>query len=222
MDHPFSLNRRLLAEGLGTLLLVATVVGSGIMADALSNDVAISLLGNTIATGAILYVLITIFGPVSGAHFNPAVSFVFYLRGDLAGGMTLLYMIVQVCGGILGTWAAHAMFEVPILQISTVDRSGFGNCISEIIATFGLVFVIFTAISQNSKSIPMLVGLYISAAYWFTASTSFANPAVAIARSFSDTFAGIRPIELLMFIPAELCGAYVSIILVRWHYRGQK
>jgi glycerol uptake facilitator-like aquaporin len=113
------------------------------------------------------------------------------------------------------------MFEVPILRISTVDRSGFGNCISEIIATFGLVFVIFTAISQNSKSIPMLVGLYISAAYWFTASTSFANPAVAIARSFSDTFAGIRPIELLMFIPAELCGAYVSFILVRWIYRGQ-
>ena len=121
------------------------------MADALSNDVAISLLGNTIATGTILFVLITIFGPVSGAHFNPAVSFVFYLRGDLAGGMTLLYMIVQVCGGILGTWTAHAMFEVPILQISTVDRSGFGNCISEIIATFGLVFVIFTAISQNSN-----------------------------------------------------------------------
>jgi len=221
LDHPFSLNRRLFAEGLGTLLLVATVVGSGIMADTLSNDVAISLLGNTIATGAILFVLITIFGPVSGAHFNPAVSFVFYLRGDLAGGMTLLYMIVQIFGGILGTWAAHAMFEVPILQISSVDRSGFGNCVSEIIATFGLVFVIVTAISQNSKSIPMLVGLYISAAYWFTASTSFANPAVAIARSLSDTFAGIRPIELLMFIPAELCGAYVAFILVRWLYRGQ-
>jgi len=162
------------------------------MADSLSNDVAISLLGNTIATGAILFVLIKIFRPVSGAHFNPAVSFVFYLRGDLAGALTLLYMIVQI-------W----------------------NCISEIIATFGLVFVIVTAISQNSKSIPMLVGLYISAAYWFTASTSFANPAVAIARSLSDTFAGIRPIELLMFIPAELCGAYVAFILVRWLYRGQ-
>lgn len=165
--------------------------------------------------------LITIFGPVSGAHFNPAVSFVFYLRGDLAGAMTLSYIIVQICGGILGAWAAHAMFELPILQVSTVDRSGFGKCISEIIATFGLVFVILTAIQQNSKSIPMLVGLYISAAYWFTASTSFANPAVAIARSLSDTFAGIRPIELLMFIPAELCGAYVAFILVHWLYRDQ-
>ena len=191
------------------------------MADALSDDIAISLLGNTIATGAILFVLISIFGQVSGAHFNPAVSFVFYMRGDLAGAMAICYIIVQICGGILGTWAAHTMFEVPILQISTTDRSGFGNYISEIIATFGLVFVIFTAISQNSKSIPMLVGLYISAAYWFTASTSFANPAVAIARSLSDTFAGIRPIELLMFIPAELCGAYVAFILVRWLYRVQ-
>jgi glycerol uptake facilitator-like aquaporin len=161
---------------LGTLLLVATVVGSGIMADALSDDVAVSLLGNTIATGAILFVLITIFGPVSGAHFNPAVSFIFFLRGDLAGAVTLYYITVQIIGGILGTWAAHTMFEVPILQISTVDRSGFGNCVSEIIATFGLVFVIVTAISQKSKSIPMLVGMYISAAYWFTASTSFANP----------------------------------------------
>jgi len=203
------------------MLLVATIVGSGIMADALSNDVAISLLGNTIATGAILFVLITIFGPVSGAHFNPAVSFVFYLRGDLAGAMTLCYIIVQISGGILGTWAAHVMFEVPIVQISTVDRSGFGNYVSEIIATFGLVFIIVTAISQSSKSIPMLVGLYISAAYWFTASTSFANPAVAIARSLSDTFAGIRPNELLMFIPAELFGAFVAFILVRWLYRGQ-
>jgi glycerol uptake facilitator-like aquaporin len=221
LEHPFSLNRRLFAEGLGTLLLVATIVGSGIMADALSNDVAISLLGNTIATGAILFVLITIFGPVSGAHFNPAVSFVFYLRGDLAGAMALCYIIVQISGGILGTWAAHVMFEVPILQISTVERSGLGNYVSEIIATFGLVFVIVTAISQNSKSIPMLVGLYISAAYWFTASTSFANPAVAIARSLSDTFAGIRPIELLMFIPAELFGAFVAFILVRWLYRSQ-
>jgi len=221
LDGSFSLNRRLLAEGLGTLLLVATVVGSGIMADALSDDVAISLLGNTIATGAILFVLITIFGPVSGAHFNPAVSFVFYLRGELAGGLAFSYIAIQIFGGVLGTWIAHAMFEVPILQISTVDRSGFGNCVSEIIATFGLVFVIVTAIAQNSKSIPMLVGLYISAAYWFTGSTSFANPAVAIARSLSDTFAGIRPADLLMFIPAELCGAYIAFILGRWLYRGQ-
>jgi len=221
LDHSFSLSRRLFAEALGTLLLVATVVGSGIMADALSDDVAVSLLGNTIATGAILFVLITIFGPVSGAHFNPAVSFIFFLRGDLAGAMTLYYITVQIIGGILGTWAAHTMFEVPILQISTVDRSGFGNCVSEIIATFGLVFVIVTAISQKSKSIPMLVGMYISAAYWFTASTSFANPAVAIARSLSDTFAGIRPIELFMFIPAEFAGAYMAFIIGGWLYRAK-
>ena len=221
MDHSFFLSRRLFAEALGTLLLVATVVGSGIMADALSDDVAVSLLGNTIATGAILFVLITIFGPVSGAHFNPAVSFIFFLRGDLAGAVTLFYINVQIIGGILGTWAAHTMFEVPILQISTVDRSGFGNCVSEIIATFGLVFVIVTAISQKSKSIPMLVGMYISAAYWFTASTSFANPAVAIARSLSDTFAGIRPIELYMFIPAEFAGAYMAFIIGGWLYRAK-
>ena len=221
MKHAFSLNRRLLAEGLGTLILVATVVGSGIMADALSNDDAVSLLGNTIATGAILFALITILGPISGAHFNPAVSFIFFLRGDLSGRLVCFYVIVQILGGVIGTWAAHGMFELAILQVSTVDRSGFGNCISEIIATFGLVLVIILALSQNSKSIPMLVGMYISAAYWFTASTSFANPAVAIARSFTDTFAGIRPSELLMFIPAELCGAYVAFILARWLYRGQ-
>lgn len=221
MKHAFSLNRRLLAEGLGTLILVATVVGSGIMADALSNDDAVSLLGNTIATGAILFALITILGPISGAHFNPAVSFIFFLRGDLSRRLVCFYVIVQILGGVIGTWAAHGMFELPILQVSTVDRSGFGNCISEIIATFGLVLVIILALSQNSKSIPMLVGMYISAAYWFTASTSFANPAVAIARSFTDTFAGIRPSELLMFIPAELCGAYVAFILARWLYRGQ-
>lgn len=221
MKHAFSLNRRLLAEGLGTLILVATVVGSGIMADALSNDDAVSLLGNTIATGAILFALITILGPISGAHFNPAVSFIFFLRGDLSGRLVCFYVIVQILGGVIGTWAAHGMFELPILQVSTVDRSGFGNCISEIIATFGLVLVIILALSQNSKSIPMLVGMYISAAYWFTASTSFANPAVAIARSFTDTFAGIRPSELLMFIPAELCGAYVAFILARWLYHGQ-
>lgn len=221
MKHAFSLNRRLLAEGLGTFILVATVVGSGIMADALSNDDAVSLLGNTIATGAILFALITILGPISGAHFNPAVSFIFFLRGDLSGRLVCFYVIVQILGGVIGTWAAHGMFELPILQVSTVDRSGFGNCISEIIATFGLVLVIILALSQNSKSIPMLVGMYISAAYWFTASTSFANPAVAIARSFTDTFAGIRPSELLMFIPAELCGAYVAFILARWLYRGQ-
>jgi glycerol uptake facilitator-like aquaporin len=139
----------------------------------------------------------------------------------LAGAVTLYYITVQIIGGILGTWAAHTMFEVPILQISTVDRSGFGNCVSEIIATFGLVFVIITAISQKSKSIPMLVGMYISAAYWFTASTSFANPAVAIARSLSDTFAGIRPIELFMFIPAEFAGAYMAFIIGGWLYRAK-
>lgn len=182
------LQRRLVAEALGTCILVATVVGSGIMAETLTNDAALALLANTIATGAILVVLISCLGPISGAHFNPAVSLVFAFRRELPVGDTGLYALMQVIGGILGAVMAHAMFELPLLQSSTHVRTGGSQWFSEGVAAFGLVAVILAGIQFERKAVPMLVGLYITAAYWFTASTSFANPAVAVARSFTDTF----------------------------------
>ncbi|MER8869789.1 aquaporin family protein [Mesorhizobium sp. M0814] len=211
-----NLPRRLVAEALGTALLVATVVGSGIMADRLSNDVAVSLLGNTLPTGAILVVLITIFGPISGAHFNPAVTLVFALRREIETNAALAYVAAQIAGGIAGTLLAHAMFELPILQVSATVRTGSGQWIAELVAAFGLVFTILAGLRSRPDSIPWLVGLYITAAYWFTASTSFANPAVAIARAFSNTFAGIRPADLPGFIGAELLGALLAIALAGW------
>lgn len=211
-----NLPRRLAAEALGTALLVATVVGSGIMADRLSNDVAVSLLGNTLPTGAILVVLITIFGPISGAHFNPAVTLVFALRREIETNAALAYVAAQIAGGIAGTFLAHAMFELPILQVSATVRTGSGQWIAELVAAFGLVFTILAGLRSRPDSIPWLVGLYITAAYWFTASTSFANPAVAIARAFSDTFAGIRPADLPGFIGAELLGALLAMALAGW------
>ncbi|MER8954932.1 aquaporin family protein [Mesorhizobium sp. M0833] len=211
-----NLSRRLTAEALGTALLVATVVGSGIMADRLSNDVAVSLLGNTLPTGAILVVLITIFGPISGAHFNPAVTLVFALRREIETNAALAYVAAQIAGGIAGTLLAHAMFELPILQASATVRTGSGQWIAELVAAFGLVFTILAGLRSRPDSIPWLVGLYITAAYWFTASTSFANPAVAIARAFSNTFAGIRPADLAGFIAAELLGALLAMALAGW------
>ncbi|MER8395376.1 aquaporin family protein [Mesorhizobium sp. M1340] len=211
-----NLSRRLAAEALGTALLVATVVGSGIMADRLSNDVAVSLLGNTLPTGAILVVLITIFGPISGAHFNPAVTLVFALRREIETNAALAYVAAQIAGGIAGTLLAHAMFELPILQVSATVRTGSGQWIAELVAAFGLVFTILAGLRSHPDSIPWLVGLYITAAYWFTASTSFANPAVAIARAFSNTFAGIRPADLAGFIAAELLGALLAMALAGW------
>ncbi|MER9419949.1 aquaporin family protein [Mesorhizobium sp. M0306] len=211
-----NLSRRLVAEALGTALLVATVVGSGIMADRLSNDVAVSLLGNTLPTGAILIVLITIFGPISGAHFNPAVTLVFALRREIETNAALAYVAAQIAGGIAGTLLAHAMFELPILQVSATVRTGSGQWIAELVAAFGLVFTILAGLRSRPDSIPWLVGLYITAAYWFTASTSFANPAVAIARAFSNTFAGIRPADLPGFIGAELLGALLAMALAGW------
>lgn len=211
-----NLFRRLVAEALGTALLVATVVGSGIMADRLSNDVAVSLLGNTMPTGAILVVLITIFGPISGAHFNPAVTLVFALRREIETNAALAYVAAQIAGGIAGTFLAHAMFELPILQVSATVRTGSGQWIAELVAAFGLVFTILAGLRSRPDSIPWLVGLYITAAYWFTASTSFANPAVAIARAFSNTFAGIRPADLPGFIGAELLGALLAMALAGW------
>jgi glycerol uptake facilitator-like aquaporin len=210
------LPRRIVAEGLGTALLVATVVGSGIMADRLTDDVAVALLGNTLPTGAILIVLITILGPISGAHFNPAVTLVFALRREIEAKAALAYVAAQVAGGVAGTFLAHAMFELPILQASVTARTGTGQWTAEAVATFGLVFTILAGLRFRSDAIPWLVGLYITAAYWFTASTSFANPAVAIARAFSDTFAGIRPIDLPGFIAAEFLGAVIAMVFVGW------
>jgi len=212
----FDPSRRLAAEGLGTLLLVCTVVGSGIMAETLTADTAVALLGNTIPTGAILVVLITMLGPVSGAHFNPAVTLVFALRRDLPAGLALGYVAAQVAGGLAGAALAHMMFEQPALQISQNLRSGQGQWLAEGVATFGLVGTILAGIRFRAEAVPWLVGLYITAAYWFTASTSFANPAVAIARGITDTFSGIRPVDVPAFIAAEAAGALVALALFAW------
>jgi glycerol uptake facilitator-like aquaporin len=216
MMQAFNLQRRLVAEALGTALLVATVVGSGIMAETLTKDTAIALLGNTLPTGAILVVLITIFGPVSGAHFNPAVSLVFALRRELRARDASFYIAAQILGGIVGTIVAHGMFGLPFLDASLKIRTGGSQWFAEGIAAFGLIATILAGIRFNRPGVPWLVGLYITAAYWFTASTSFANPAVAIARSFTNTFSGIRPIDLPGFIVAELCGAVAGLIVMTW------
>jgi glycerol uptake facilitator-like aquaporin len=212
----FDLPRRLVAEALGTGLLVATVVGSGIMAETLTKDVALALLGNTLPTGAILVVLITIFGPISGAHFNPAVTLVFTLKGDLPAREGTLYVAAQIAGGIAGTIAAHLMFALPLIELSLKTRSGGSQWFAEGVAAFGLVATILAGIRFQRHAVPWLVGLYITAAYWFTASTSFANPAVAIARSLTNTFSGIRPADLPGFILAELAGAVVGLLVMSW------
>src|SRR6476620_2109882 len=218
----FDLPRRLAAEALGTALLVATVVGSGIMAETLTKDVALALLGNTLPTGAILVVLITVLGPISGAHFNPAVSLVFALKHELTARDTALYVGVQVVGGILGTMIAHGMFALPLLDASMKARTGGAQWFAEAVAAFGLVATILAGIRFQRAAVPWLVGLYITAAYWFTASTSFANPAVAIARSFTNTFSGIRPADLPGFITAESFGAILGMLLMTWLLRPEK
>jgi glycerol uptake facilitator-like aquaporin len=215
----FDLPRRLVAEALGTALLVAAVVGSGIMAEGLTKDVALALLANTLATGAILVVLIATLGPISGAHFNPAVTAVFALKRDLSWGEALLYVVAQVGGGIVGTMIAHAMFALPLLDASLRIRTGGAQWFAEGVAAFGLVATILAGLRFNRAAVPWLVGLYIVAAYWFTASTSFANPAVAIARSLTNTFSGIRPHDLPGFIMAELGGAVAALALVSWLLR---
>jgi glycerol uptake facilitator-like aquaporin len=216
----FDLPRRLTAEALGTALLVATVVGSGIMAESLTGDMALALLGNTLPTGAILVVLITILGPISGAHFNPAVSLVFALKRDLPPRDALVYVAGQIAGGIVGTITAHAMFALPLLDASLKARTGGAQWFAEAVAAFGLVATILGGIRFERAAVPWLVGLYITAAYWFTASTSFANPAVAIARSLTNTFSGIRPVDLPGFVAAELCGAVVGLVLMSWLLRA--
>ncbi|MEM9795749.1 MAG: MIP/aquaporin family protein [Pseudomonadota bacterium] len=208
--------RALAAEGLGTGLLVATVVGSGIMAARLTDDVALALLGNTLPTGAILVVLITIFGPISGAHFNPAVTLAMALRGAITAPVALTYMAVQISGSVLGTWLAHLMFEMPVFRTSTTIRTGAAQWLSEGVATFGLLLTILGGLRFRADAIPWLVGLYITAAYWFTASTSFANPAVAIARGLTDSFSGIRPVDVPAFVLAQLAGAICAVLVARW------
>ncbi|MBV9114647.1 MAG: aquaporin family protein [Hyphomicrobiales bacterium] len=216
----YSLTRRFAAEGLGTGLLVATVVGSGIMAETLTKDVALALLGNTLATGAILVVLITILGPISGAHFNPAVSLVFALKRELRAREALLYVTAQILGGLVGTIAAHLMFALPMLDASLKIRTGGAQWFAEAVAAFGLVATILAGIRFDRAAVPWLVGLYITAAYWFTSSTSFANPAVAIARSFTNSFSGIRPSDLPGFIVAELLGSLCGLALMSWLLRS--
>jgi len=215
--HPFSTGRRLFAEALGTALLLAIVVGSGIMGERLAggND-AIALLGNTLSTGAGLVVLITIFGPISGAHFNPAVTLVFALRQELKPTTAIAYFAAQIVGAVLGVWAAHAMFAEPILQASTKLRDGPAQAWSEVIATFGLIGTILGTLRFRPDATPMAVGLYITAAYWFTASTSFANPAVTVARALSNTFAGIAPSSVPIFIAAQLVGCIAGAAVFGW------
>jgi glycerol uptake facilitator-like aquaporin len=214
------LTRRLAAEALGTLILVMAVVGSGIMAEQLAGgNQAIALLCNTIATGAVLYVIITIFAPVSGAHFNPAVSLVTGLRGELAGRTALAYVAGQIVGGCAGAVLAHLMFGLDLFQLGTKPRTGLGQWAGEFIATFGLIATILGCIRFKPEAVATAVGLYITSAYWFTASTSFANPAVTIARSLTDTFAGIAPGDIPGFIAAELLGALVAAYLFGWLFR---
>ncbi len=212
--------RELVAEGLGTLLLLATVVGSGIMAENLAggND-AIALLGNTLATGAILAVLITMLGPLSGAHFNPAVTVAFLVRRDIGGKQAIQYILAQVIGGLVGVALAHLMFDLDVVQVSAKARTGFGQWLAEAVATFGLVATIMATLKARPAAVPAMVGLYISAGYWFTASTSFANPAVTVARSFTDTFSGIAPVDAPAFIVAQFAGALSATFLFGWLLR---
>lgn len=205
------MKQKLLAEGLGSFLLFATVVGSGIMGESLSDgNVAIALVANTMATAAILFVLITMLGPISGAQFNPAVTLIFRLRGELGSAAAASYILAQLVGGILGVWAAHLMFDLPVLQISQKVRTGPGQWAAEAIATFGLVLTILATLRARPEWIPASVALYIAAAYWFTASTSFANPAITIARSLSSSFTGIAPADVPGFILAQLAGALAA------------
>lgn len=221
--QPPNLSRRLVSEGLGTALLLAIVVGSGIMGERLAggND-AIALLANAVATGAGLIVLILMFGPVSGAHFNPAVTLVAALRREMSGGAAAAYALAQTAGAVLGVWAAHAMFALPILQVSQKVRAGPAQGFSEVVATFGLVLTILAVSRSRPAATAAAVGLYITAAYWFTASTSFANPAVTLARSLSDSFAGIAPESAPGFIAGQLAGALAAAALAAWLLPGEQ
>ena len=215
-DQP-PLGRRIAAEGVGSFFLFACVIGSGIMAANLSGgNNAIALLANTLATGAILFVLITMLGPISGAHLNPAVSLVAASRGELRWSNAAVYIVAQLAFGIVGAWAAHLMFDLPTLQLSLKARTGLGQWTGEAVATFGLIQTILGTVRFRREWVPATVALYITAAYWFTSSTSFANPAITVARSLSDTFAGIAPHHVPLFIAAQLVGAACAAILANW------
>jgi len=213
----YDLRRKLAAEWLGTLFLLAVVVGSGIMGERLSGgNVAIALLANTIATGAILVVLILALGPVSGAHFNPAVTLAFLIRGGLSRGEAAAYVAAQILGGLAGVVLAHLMFEEPLLSAATTLRTGPSQWLAEFVATFGLVATIIACLRSRPEAVAYAVGLFITAGYWFTSSTCFANPAVTIARSFTDSFSGIRPADAPAFIAAQLLGAVAVTLVFRW------
>jgi glycerol uptake facilitator-like aquaporin len=216
-----TVQRRVAAEALGTAFLLTAVVGSGIMAERLAGgNGAVALLCNTLPTGAMLTVLILIFGPLSGAHFNPVVSLAICLRGELPRREAVAYVAAQIGGALIGVWVAHLMFELPVWQFSAHVRTGSGQWLAEAVATFGLLLTIFGCAARAPGAVAYAVGLYITAAYWFTASTSFANPAVTIARALSDTFAGIAPAGVIAFIVAQLIGAVFATILARWLWTG--
>jgi glycerol uptake facilitator-like aquaporin len=211
------INRAVCAEAVGSFFLFATVIGSGIMAANLSQgNLAIALLGNTMATAAMLFLLIAMLGPVSGAHFNPAVSLVAAWRGELSVRLLFAYIGAQLLFGIMGVWAAHLMFEMPVLQLSTTARTGLGQWLAEAIATFGLILTILGTVRHRAEWVPASVALYITAAYWFTSSTSFANPAITIARSLTDSFSGIAPFDVPMFLLAQLVGAACAAAVARF------
>ncbi|MEK9672448.1 MAG: MIP/aquaporin family protein [Rhodospirillaceae bacterium] len=221
-EKPYDLTRRLAAEALGTALLLATVVGSGIMGDAMAvGQPGMALLGNTVATGAILVVLILMLGPISGAHFNPAVTLAFLMRQEIIGRDAALYVVVQVIAAVAGTWLAHAMFGLDIVQASQKVRTGGGQWLAETVACFGLVATILTVVKFRADAVAYAVGLCITAGYWFTASTSFANPAVTVARSMTNTFSGIRPADAPGFIAAQIAGAVAATVFMGWLLRGR-
>ena len=217
-----SLRQRTFCEWLGTAFLLAAVVGSGIMAQRLaSGNAALALLCNTLPTGAILVVLILVFGPLSGAHFNPVVSIALALRGKVPWPTAAIFIVAQILGAVGGVWIAHLMFDLPLWQISVTTRTGPGQWLAEAVATFGLVVTVFGCMARTPASVPYAVGLYITSAYWFTASTSFANPAVTIARSLSDTFAGIAPSGVAAFVVAQLAGMIAAVGLSQWLWASE-
>jgi glycerol uptake facilitator-like aquaporin len=219
----FSPLQKAMSEAIGSFLLFTTVIGSGIMAESLAGgNVAVALLGNTLATGAILYVLISVLGPVSGAHFNPAVTLVMTLRREISGNTALLFVFAQLLGGLVGVLAAHIMFDLPLLQISDKARSGIGQWLGEGIATFGLLFTILGTVRFAPERVAAAVGLYITAGYWFTSSTSFANPAITLCRALTNTFAGIAPADAPGFIMAQIIGAIVAWRLCIWLFAARE
>lgn len=212
-----ALPQKLGAEAIGSFFLFAGVIGSGIMAENLAGgNVALALLANTVATGAILFVLIAMLGPISGAHFNPAVTLAFLIRREIGAASAVLFVAAQLAGGALGAFAAHVMFDLPVFQFSTKARAGIGQWTGELVATFGLVLTILLLLRYRVSAIPAAVALYITSAYWFTSSTSFANPAITVVRSLSDTFAGIAPNDVPLFVAAQLVGAVMAVICARW------